>query len=117
MFDEVPLEVTIHDEGGVVKEVLGNGNLRLVQVKSNRVIVHLLDIGSLQVGHESQDRGADLRVQPLAEVEEDIIGRKRLPVVEEDTLPKMECPGGDVVVRLPAFEQPGTRDVVWSRFG
>ena len=108
LLGDVALERLGHDHGRVVEQVLRHGDLARVQVQLDGVVVHLLDAGRLEVAHQAEHRGADLRVEPLLEVEDHVVGGQLLAVVELDALLEEERPGLQIVATSHFSSSQGT---------
>ena len=118
-----PRRSPMHDGSRVVVELLRHGQIRLLQVELDGVVVdHLDSVGdaplhAFRIGldhgtEEPQVRRADSRVEPAAHRVGDIGGSEGVAVRPSDALAQMEDPGREVVGSLPLLGEVGDRDVV-----
>ncbi len=114
---DVAFEALGHDRGRVLEEVLGHVDRRVGAVQLDRVVVHLLDAGRRQVAHQAQQRGADVLVQPLAEVEHDVVRGELLAVTELDALLQVQGPGLQIVAGRPLLQHVRDSDALLVRVG
>jgi len=97
--------------------VLRDGDLARIEVQLDGVVVDLFNVGGLQIAHHAQHGGADVRIEPLLQVEHDVIGGEFLTVVELDALLQVQGPLFDIRAGFPLIEQPGNRDVIVACVG
>ena len=101
-----------------MEKMLRHGEVGLVQMEANAVIVDLLNVlVAAPVGQETEHGGAHILGQPLLHGEHDVISRQFIPIVELNALPDVKVPGLQVSARLPFFQKAGIGDIVRLSFG
>ncbi len=111
--DEVAFKgPVVHDLVRVVVQMLRHGDLRRVEEEYNHVVVKLPYVLRPKVRHQAQGGGTYLRIQPLLHSEDNIVRGEVITIVPLDPLAEIEYPGHEVRAGLPAFQQPGTGDIV-----
>ena len=117
MLDEilaVLLEIAVHDQARVVRHAGNDGDVGLLELQLDRVIVDPLDRalaglfggGIDQRGHARRHRIAlGALVAPAIEIEDDVVGVELVAVVPGRALAHVQRIFGRVLVHFPALEQ------------